>query len=516
MVVPPGGQQSLMDTWMDTMTLWLAQADAGNGEIEAWKGWALLGYLLFEWAIRLTLAPIIIRKHSAGEAMAWLALVLFQPIPGAILYSAFGRQLLGRRRVKANQRAVQLVETKERIDALEAHAAPREAIDEGYRDLFRLASVVGGTRPLHGNAGEIIDSEHYIDRLVQDIDAAKRHVHLLTYIYRDDATGRKVAEALARAARRGVACRVLADGSGSAGFFDTLAPKMRKHGVEVRDALPSKYFRRTLARIDVRNHRKLVVIDGAIAHTGSQNICDLDYGDRRYGPWIDLTARLTGPMAMQMQMLFVEDWVAETGHMPDESTASEHELFPTPEHTGPIVVQAIPSGPGRREEAFRDVILSAINEANERIVMVTPYLIPDPPTQLALRLRAIAGVQVDVIIPEKTNSFLVNAAAKSVLEDLLNAGANIHLHQKGLLHVKAVTIDDSLTVFGSGNFDRRSFRLNYELNLLAHGKDVTITMRRMLEQYLDDCRPLAADELAGRPWIQKLADDAAKLVSPLL
>ena len=495
--------------------LLLAQAESGDS-VAPWKAWLPLGYLLLEWAIRLVLAPIIIRKHSAGEAMAWLALALFQPIPGAILYAAFGRQLLGRRRVKANQRAAKLVETVERLNALEVHTAPQDAIDEPYRDLFRLATMVGGTRPLHGNAGEVIDSGHYIDRLVEDIDAARHHVHLVTYIYRDDATGRKVAEALGRAAKRGVACRVLADGSGSADFFGSLAPKMRAHGIEVRDALPSRFFRRTLARIDVRNHRKLVVIDGTIAHTGSQNICDLDYGNRKYGRWIDLTARMTGPMASQLQMLFLEDWVAETGEMPQDPDSRDTELFPTPEHTGPIIAQAIPSGPGRREEAFRDVILSAINEANERIVMVTPYLIPDPPTQLALRLRAVAGVRVDVIIPEKTNSFLVNAAAKSVLEDLLDAGANVHLHRKGLLHVKALTVDESLTVFGSGNFDRRSFRLNYELNLLAHGRDVTVAMRNRLEQYLEDCRPLHADELAGRPWIQKLVDDAAKLVSPLL
>lgn len=498
---------------MDDVLVLLAQASGGGeGVVEAWKAYLPLGYLLVEWAIRLTLAPIIIRKHSAGEAMAWLALALFQPIPGAVLYGAFGRQLLGRKRVKANQRATRLVETKERVDALEAHAAPRESIGQGYRDLFRLATVVGGTRPLLGNAGEVIDTERFVDRLVGDIDAAQHHVHLLTYIYRDDATGRKVAEALGRAAGRGVACRVLADGSGSADFFGTLAPRMREHGIEVRDALPSKYFRRTLARIDVRNHRKLAVVDSRVAYTGSQNICDPDYGSSRYGRWIDLTARLTGPMAMQLQMLFLEDWAAETGAVP----GPEAEIFPEPEHTGDIVVQAIPSGPGRREEAFRDVILSAINEANERIVMVTPYLIPDPPTQLALRLRAHAGVRVDIIIPERTNSFLVSAAAKSVLEELIDAGARVHLHRKGLLHVKAMTIDDSLTVFGSGNFDRRSFRLNYELNLLAHGKGVTVVMRDRLERYLEDCRPLHAKELADRPWIQKLADDTAKLVSPLL
>lgn len=493
---------------MHEFPLLIAQAD-GDGLVSTWLP---LAYLAFEWVVRLVLAPIIIRKHSAGEAMAWLALTLFQPIPGAVLYAAFGRQLLGRRRVRANQRAVRLVETPERLARLEEHTAPPDAIDRGYQDLFRLATKVGSTRPLAGNHGEIIDSDHFIDRLIAAIDQATNHVHLLTYIYRNDATGRRVADALARAAERGVVCRVLADGSGSANFFSTLGPRLRERGVEVRDALPSRFFRRTFARIDVRNHRKLAIIDGRTALMGSQNICDLDYGKRKHGPWIDLTALVTGPMAMQLQMLFVEDWVAETGVMPEPDA----ELFPPAEHTGPIVAQAIPSGPGRREEAFRDVILGSINEANDRIVMVTPYLIPDPPTQLALRLRAMAGVRVDIIIPEKTNSFLVDAAAKSVLEELMDAGANIYLHQRGLLHVKALTVDESLTVFGSGNFDRRSFRLNYELNLLAHGRAVTGAMRDRLEAYLDDCRPMRAEELRGRPWIQKLADDTAKIVSPLL
>ena len=503
---------------MDAVFLMLSQVEplvAPQERHESfWAVWLPVGYLLLEWAIRLTLAPIIIRKHSAGEAAAWLALTLFQPIPGLLLYGCFGRQLLGRRRVRANMRAAELVETPERLAALEKHAPEENEIDAVHLDLFRLAGTVEGTRTLSGNLCDIVDSDGFIDRLIDDIDRAERHVHLLTYIYRDDATGQRVAEALGRAVERGVACRVLADGSGSAGFFSTLAPKMRRSGVEVRDALPSRFFRRTLARIDVRNHRKLAVIDGALAYAGSQNICDTDYGQHRYGSWIDLTARLTGPMAMQMQMLFFEDWVAEAGQLPE--SPSDQDLFPHPADAGSMIAHAIPSGPGRRLEAFRDIILSASTEANERIVMVTPYFIPDQSTQLALLLRARAGVRVDLIVPEKTNSFLVNAAAKSAFAELLDAGATVHLHKGGLLHVKAMTVDDSISVFGSGNFDRRSFRLNYEINLLTHGTDSTIALRDRLEAYLGDCRPLGKSELDGRPWIQKLADDAAKLISPLL
>lgn len=497
---------------MDMIPLMLAQSDAASSGASLWAVWLPTGYLLLEWTVRMILAPIIIRKHSAGEAMAWLALTLFQPIPGGLLYACFGRQLLGRRRVKAAAKAVELVETEDRVSALHEHTAPIDAIEPHHRDLFCLATNVAGTRPLAGNAGQFVDGEDFVDRLIEDIGRAEQHVHLLSYIYRDDETGRRVAQALVQAVDRGVTCRVLVDGSGSADFLDSLAPKMRRAGIEVRDALPSRFFRRTLARIDVRNHRKLAIIDGTTAYMGSKNLCDESYGHRKYGPWIDLTARLTGPMALQLQMLFFEDWVAESGAMPE----SDADFFPQPSHDGAIVAQALPSGPGRRMEAFRDVILSAINEANERIVMATPYFIPDPPTNLALVLRARAGVRIDLIVPEKTNSFLVSAASKSLLAELLDAGARVHLHRPGMLHVKAITIDNAITIFGSGNFDRRSFRLNYEINLLTHGSQATTALRSRLERYMDDCRPLDVAELRDRPWIQQLADDTAKLIAPLL
>ncbi len=471
-----------------------------------------IAYLVLEWGIRLVLVPIIIRKHRPTEALAWLALTLFQPIPGAIVYAIIGRPLLGRRRIKAYARAVEMVETAERTAALEPHVAPEDDIDARYRDLFRLASNVGQAHVLAGNSGEILqETEEVIDRLLADIEAARRHVHLLYYIFLPDGTGRRVGDALVRAAERGVECRVLVDGVGSSKMLKRLAPELRQRGVDVRAALPVKLIRRPLARIDVRNHRKLAVIDGRVAYTGSQNICDADYGHARIGAWHDLTARITGPLVYQLQMLFCEDWAAETGRIPD----APH-VFPEPERTGRVIAQTIPSGPGARNQAFRDLMLAAINEADERVVMVTPYFVPDSPTLLALVLRARAGVRVDVIVPEKTNSVLVNAAAKSIFDELLRAGARIHLHREGLLHVKAMTIDDRFALFGSGNFDRRSFFLNYELNLLVLGREVASNLRETLETYTEGARPLSLDELDRRPAIQKLADDTAKLVAPLL
>ncbi|MCA9279165.1 MAG: cardiolipin synthase [Phycisphaeraceae bacterium] len=470
-------------------------------------------YLVIEWAIRVLIVPVIIRKHDTAEAITWLAITLFQPIPGLFIYLLLGNQLLGRRRVKAYRKAIEMVESSPHAKAIEPYTAKREDIEPQHRDLFHLASNVSGTRPLAGNSFRIVqDHGQVVDVLVHDIDQAQYHVHLLTYIFRSDATGARVAEALARAAGRGVRCRVLVDGVGSARMLKGLAHTMRSNGIEVREALPVRPLRRPLQRFDVRNHRKLMVVDGSIAYAGSQNMCDADYGLKRFGPWHDLTARITGPMVQQLQMLFCEDWAAETGNIPQDEG-----IFPEMQKPdGSIISQSVPSGPATRNEAFRNVIFGAINEANHHIVMVTPYFIPDQATLLALKLRAAAGVKLDIIVPERTNSLLVNAAAKSVFADLLRVGAKIHLHRPGLLHVKAITIDDSIALFGSGNFDRRSFRLNFELNLLLHGRAVTHELRTILESYKESTRMLDIDELNRRPWYQRLADDAASLVAPLL
>ena len=485
-------------------------ADAEN-EVPTTGALALI-YLILEWVIRVILVPVIIRKHRPSEAVAWLAITLFQPIPGAVVYFLLGRQLLGRRRVRNYARAIELVETHGRRAALTPHVPPEEQIDTQYRDLFRLAARVGQTLPLSGNDGIVIRKTlDVIERLIEDIDAAQHHVHLLYYIYRPDQTGRRVGEALIRAAQRGVKCRVLVDAVGSSSMLKSLAHELRRGGVEVRAALPVKLFRRNLARIDVRNHRKLAIIDGTIAFAGSQNICNDNYGHKSIGAWHDLTARIVGPIVYQLQMVFCEDWTAE-----GEPIGDSPELFPEPRTAGRTIAQTIPSGPGARNQAFRDLMLSAINEADERIVMVTPYFVPDTPTQLALVLRAMAGVTVDIIVPRKTNSILVNAACKSLFEELLDAGANIHLHHEGLLHVKAMTIDDRFALFGSGNFDRRSFFLNYELNLLILGREVTRNLRVHLETYIGQSKPLRRAELDRRPTLQKLADDTAALVAPLL
>lgn len=469
-------------------------------------------YLVLDWGIRIVLIPVVIRRHDIGEALAWLLIIFFQPIIGAAIYFVVGRNLLGRTRIAQHEQAIRLVDTEEHRNAQREHAADPQEIPENRRDLVRLAQSMGRMPMLRGNSVELIgEADDFFSRLVHAIDSAQHHVHLLYYIMSDDDSGRRICEAIVRTAERGVRCRVLLDGVGSRTALERLGPRMRNAGAEVHAALPVKLLRRQFARIDVRNHRKLVIIDGRTAFTGSHNACDADYGKRNVGEWIDLTACLTGPIVYQLQQLFLEDWAAETGSVPDDDS-----LFPAPEHTGDVPMQSVPSGPGDRSETFHHIAVSAINEAEKSIVMTTPYLLPDEPSLLALRMRALAGVRVEIIVPEKPDHPLVATAAKAYYEDLLSAGIRLHLYKGGVLHAKTFAIDDSFVLLGSANFDRRSFKLNYELNLLMLGESVVEALSTHHDRYKRSAHLLTLEEVSAIPAWRQLIHHTAKLFSPLL
>lgn len=466
-----------------------------------------------EWAIRLALIPIVIRRHAQAQALAWMAFVFFVPYVGLVVYLLLGLGPMARRRMRAQRHAIETIETAARLEHLRPFVVPTQRIEPHRRDLVRLAERLGQMPIVEGNEAELLaEAEAMVERLIADIEAAQETVHLLYYIYRDDATGQRVGEALASAAGRGVRCRVLVDAVGSRGMLGSLAPRLRARGVEVRAMLPVRLLRSRLARIDMRNHRKLAVVDGQIAYTGSQNIADPGYGHRRCGPWRDLSVRARGPIVWQIQLVFLESWYLETGQIPDE----EPGVRPEPARCGTVVMQCVPSGPGHRAEAFRGLLVDAVHEADRRVIMTTPYLVPDESLVQALRLSALGGVQVDVVVPERGNHPLVNAAARAYFDELSEAGVRLHLHRRGLLHAKTLTVDDSFAMIGSGNFDMRSFTLNFELSVLLFGAPMTRRLRAQQETYIAESRPLDVEAWRQRSGLRQMADHTAKLFAPVL
>ncbi len=468
-------------------------------------------YLISEWTIRIFMIPVVLRRRRPEAALAWLTAIFFLPLAGLIAYLLFGRQRLGRKRIDRTLRAHAEVATAERLAAQAAHVV-RPRIAAKQHDIVAMAQGMGGSSILGGNRIEMLpETDSAIGRLIADIDAAEHHVHILVYIYRNDYTGKRVSEAMLRATARGVRCRLLVDAVGSSAFVEDERDRLRHAGIDMHPLMPVSPARLLVSRLDVRNHRKIAVIDGRIGYAGSQNIVDADYGHRKYGAWRDLMLRITGPSVLHLQQVFLEDWYGELGSVPADGS-----LFPKPETDGAIPIQIVPSGPAFESAPLQDLIVAAIHEAEKRIIITTPYFLPGEAAQAALRIGAARGVRVDLVIPARSNHPVVTAAGRSHVRELAHAGVHVHKHRSGLLHSKTMSIDDAFSLVGSSNFDIRSFDINFEVNLLLYGSQVTLEVRTLQERYIGESVPmdLAARDEPGPA--RRLRDDAARLLSPLL
>lgn len=476
-----------------------------------WPYWAQL-FAMSEWAIRLGVLPVIVlRKENPATCLAWLAIVFFEPWIGLVLYLLIGENRLGWKRLaRREQHRPRLIATEyPTVDP--NHVVDPETADD-FSLLAQLAEQLSGLPVVAGNSLTLMSkTDEVIDRLIADIDAASRHVHLLFYIIKDDTVGRRVAQALARAARRGVACRVLADGVGSKQLFRRLAPWLERHGVRVFPMLPAKLWRLPFARLDLRNHRKLAVIDGRVAFTGSQNIVEATYGHRRAGAWHDVMARITGPVVRQLQGIFLEDWFYESGELLEGES-----LFPPLECDGPIVVQVVPTGPDQPNDLFQDLIVRAIFLARRRVTITSPYFIPNEAMLLALRMAALRGVEVDLAIPCHCDHRIVEAAGQFYCDYLMRHGVCVFLYQEGMLHAKTLTVDDELAMFGSANYDIRSFSLNFELNLFVHAPEAVEAVRRLQQDYISHSIQARIGQWPSQTFGSRLKMNLAKLFSPLL
>jgi cardiolipin synthase len=471
--------------------------------------WSAFFYIS-EWIIRVVMLFAVVQRRRPASALAWLVVVFFAPWVGLVLYWLIGENRLPRRRTEEHARVLDaFTRLGRRLEADPSIVHPD--LEPEMQPPVRLAKSLGHMPILGGNRVELIDeTDTFIDRLVADIDAASDHVHLLFYIFANDETGRRVSHALERAARRGVTCRVLADAVGSRPLLRSVAQHMRNHGVDLRPALPVNVFRRKAARLDLRNHRKLAVIDGRTGYAGSQNIVNADYG-RKNLTWHDLMVRITGPAVLELQAVFASDWFYET-----EGILNDPRYYPTPHHCGQTPVQLLPSGPNYPTLNYQRVVVAAIHAARERVILTTPYFVPDEALLQAMQTAAQRGTAVDLIVPRRNNMVVVNAASRAYYDDLLDAGVRVHLFNDGLVHAKAMTADDQLAFIGSSNFDIRSFALNFEINLVFYDQLVAQQLHAIQQQYIGRSDRIDPGVWANRPPARKFLDNTAKLLSPLL
>ncbi|MDT8303675.1 MAG: cardiolipin synthase [Sedimentisphaerales bacterium] len=463
-----------------------------------------------EWFVRVVALFVVVRKRRPSAALAWLVVIYFQPWIGIILYLLIGRHRLPYRRTKQYARLLERLEHLKKQFEGHPHAAHPE-LGPQCQEAIALAEHFGSMPILDGNSVTLIsDTNEVINELITDINSAKDHVHMLFFIFQNDDTGYRVGDALKQAAQRGIKCRLLLDAVGSWRMLRSLSHDLRKAGVEVKDDLPVGFLRRRASRIDLRNHRKIVVIDGKLGYTGSQNIVDDDYGHKDL-VWRDLMARLSGPVVQELQTIFLEDWNFRTNTL-----LEEQDVFPPPILSGDAHAQVLPSGPNFPVENYQRLVVAVLYSARERVVITTPYFIPDEPFLQAMQVVAQRGVEINLILPRKTDHPLIDMAGQAYFEELLEAGVKIFTYEAGLLHAKTMSVDDSIAFIGSSNFDIRSFSLNFEVNLLLYGREATRSLRKHQMEYLRDSTGIDLLQWQNRSLLKRTMNDVAKLFSPLL
>jgi cardiolipin synthase len=468
-----------------------------------------IGYVIAEWTIRIAMLIVVPLRRPPGSARGWLVAALFIPIPALILYLLIGRPTYPRWRRKRFTKARQMLAiATDEINHSEFCSRP--VLPDTYASASKLVENLGQFPIMGGNKVNLLaDYDGVIDELVADINRARHHVHILTYIFANDRTGSKIIEALKNAAERGVECRVLIDALGSRRWSRDIIDQLTSGGVHAARALPVTFLRRRSARADLRNHRKIAIIDSSHGFIGSQNIIDAQYAPGLFNR--ELVVHVAGPVVLEMQAVFAADWFLETGQVLDEATFFQHR-----HGAGSTTAQLLPSGPDYPVAGAGRLVVALIYSARRRIVITTPYFIPDVALVQALETAVMRGVEVILILSRASDSQLVGLAQRSYYEQMLRAGIAIYLYPDGLLHAKHIMIDELICVIGSTNIDIRSFQLNAEASLILYDEKVA----NMLEAEQDK-NIAASDRLNRESWDQrprpvKLVENIARLVSPLL
>lgn len=464
----------------------------------------------------LVILRVMLRRHRAATSrIAWVAVIAVLPLFGVLIYLLFGEVNIGRRRV---ERMKQVLNQMPKISEVipDDQRQDDAAVPDLYRQLFRVGHSINGFEVLGGNAGRLLpDSNATIDAMVADIDAATEHVHLLFYIWLPDNNGRKMVEALKRAAARGVKCRAMADDLGSRTMIRSQYWKeMESAGVHVASALPigNPLLRPFHGRIDLRNHRKILEIDGQITYCGSQNCADPEFLVKaKYAPWVDAVIRFTGPIVKQNQYLFAGDWM---GYVDEDIDQLLMQPIADPESGFPA--QVIGTGPTVRNSAMPEMFESLFHAARSELVISTPYFVPDEPMQSALCTAAYRGVKTTIIFPARNDSWIVAGASRSYYADLLDAGVEIVEYVGGLLHTKSVTVDGQVTLIGSANMDRRSFDLNYENNILFYDTDLTAQVRQRQQEYIAKSNRVTSEMVEAWPISKRLWNNTLAVLGPIL
>jgi len=469
--------------------------------------------------VNFFLAAILIfmERRNIAATWAWLMVLLFLPGLGFIIYLFLGQRLSQRRLYKLREgqfsRFLKTVEAQKQ--QLRNRVLPlNDPAMQAHQDLLYLNLETDTALYTQDNEVEVFTEGNGLFRsLLQDIREAQDHIHLQFFIVRNDELGRQVMAALTERALAGVTVRFLYDALGSRGVNARFFRELTEAGGTVTPFFPSRIPHRYMW-INYRNHRKLAVIDGNLGYIGGFNIGDEYLGlDQRMGYWRDTHLRIKGSAVHVIQARFLLDWnlAAEGDHMGEEPR-----YFPDIRGEGRVGIQVVSSGPNSEKEQIKHAYLKMIYQAQKRIYLQSPYLVPDESLLAALKNAAMSGVDVRIMLPARPDHVFVYWASLSYLGELLQSGVRCFLYEKGFLHAKMLTVDGELSSVGSANLDIRSFRINFETNAFLFDRITTRQLEEIFLIDLADCVELTPEAFEQRPWQAKLKESLARLLSPIL
>ncbi len=478
--------------------------------------WWLLFVFVFDLVVRITAIIVVPRNRRPTAAMAWLLAIYFIPLIGVFLFLLIGNPRLPRKRRRKQQQINEYIhDTSETLD----FGTLRPNAPDWFTSLVTLNRNLGAM-PLAGdNAAQLIPGyQQSLDAMADAVRTAEQYVHIEFYILQSDDSTDNLFRAMEEVRERGVTVRVLLDHWANRGkpYYKRTLKRLSRMGAQWHLMLPVQPHKGKWQRPDLRNHRKLLVVDGSVAFMGSQNVTDSTYNlkknIKRGLHWVDLMARVEGPVVASINAVFLSDWFSET----DEALTDEIDLFNVKSGPGDLDCQIVPSGPGFEFENNLRLFAGLLYYAQRKIIIVSPYFVPDEALLLAVTTACHRGLEVQLFVSEEGDQAMVYHAQRSYYETLLRAGVKIWMYRKPfILHSKSMTIDDEVSIIGSSNMDMRSFGLNMEISMLVRGEEFTRQMRDVEQQYRDLSRELTLAEWEKQPLRSTVLDNLARLTSAL-
>ena len=462
--------------------------------------------LLFLLTVVTTIVVVILDNRNPLKTLAWVLVLAFLPVVGLVLYFFFGQ----------STRKEKLISKKgfarlSKYPMMEFQLQELLDMSVEQHQLVRFFHRINGALPFDGNSMSVYsDGSAMIEALLESIRMARHHIHVEFYIFENDEVGRRVRDALIEKANEGVEIRVLYDDVGCWKVSHLFYDEMRESGIEVRGFLKVRFPRFT-SKVNYRNHRKLVVIDGRTGFIGGMNIADRYLKGVSWGIWKDLMMKVEGKAVYGLQTTFLTDWYAT-----DHSLITSSRYYPKMERKGGGLMQIVTSDPVGKWHDIMQGLLLAITSAKKYLYIQTPYLLPTESILLALKTVALAGVDVRVMIPEKSDTRLIHWGTFSYLDELMEAGVKIYRYRKGFLHSKLLVCDDSLSSVGSTNMDFRSLEHNFEVNAFMYDRSSALTLKELFLSDLKDAELLLLKSWRMRPWYQKVKESVIRLFAPLL